>query len=556
MYNRNQPTYSNRYQPQQHTVSPPPLQHPIPTHPPIQMRDPPTSSPSPPTHLQATQHLQPTQQQQLHNANIWYINDTTTQMGMEFGRTALSAGTEYIDRYVDIPALKYYFKVNNSYVANKIQLLLFPWRHKRWTRIVLRSEQDGQLEGFKPPRDDINSPDLYIPAMALVTYVLLTGIVSGTQGNKFHPEILGVNATSAFFLVLLELIFIKIGCYLLNITDANILNLLAYSGYKFVGVIVTLAVSLIAPFWIVASTFIYTAFASGFFLLRSLRQVVFPDASSTVNIQHRQKRKRIHFLFLVAALQRIDFIKHILIIMNSESTTPSQSPKKISTLLTNISLSNNNNDNSTWNKNIINDIFFSFTKVDYDQENLKKKSKSFEENLNGYIVNVKKNMESRRHLWQNTITSNKGEITKLQEEIKLFEKMRKEFIKSLENEKKELSKIQMEITNLKLEECSRNEGIIVLKKRIERAEEDIKQQREAIEVKRALLETQLSKNSPELNIFTDKLALTMERVRVIECDPILEELDELVSQLNTSRDFFSFLKKMRHGFRKHAKADT
>ncbi|CAG8800578.1 33237_t:CDS:2 [Racocetra persica] len=209
MYNRNQPTYSNRYQPQQHSVSPPPLQHPIPTHPPIQMRDPPSSSPSPPTQ----QHLHNAIQQHMYNANnannanIWHLNDATTQMGMEFGRTALSAGTEYmeknINRYVDIPALKYYFKyyfkVNNSYVANKIRLLLFPWRHKRWTRIVIRSEQNGQLEGFKPPRDDINSPDLYIPAMALVTYVLLTGIVSGTQGNKFHPEILGVNATSAFF---------------------------------------------------------------------------------------------------------------------------------------------------------------------------------------------------------------------------------------------------------------------------------------------------------------------------------------------------------------------
>ncbi|CAG8505391.1 41_t:CDS:2 [Dentiscutata heterogama] len=140
--------------------------------------------------------------------------------------------------------------------------------------------------------------------MALVTYVLLKAIVSGTQGNKFHPEVLGVNATSAFFLMVLELAFIKMGCYLLNITsDTNILNLLAYSGYKFVGVIVTLAVSLIAPFWFVVSTFIYTAFANGFFLLRSLRQVVFPDASATVGIQPRQKRKRIHFLFLVAALQ-------------------------------------------------------------------------------------------------------------------------------------------------------------------------------------------------------------------------------------------------------------
>ncbi|KAF0445450.1 kinetochore protein Spc25 [Gigaspora margarita] len=254
--------------------------------------------------------------------------------------------------------------------------------------------------------------------------------------------------------------------------------------------------------------------------------------------------------------------------MNSESMTPSQSPK-ISKLLTNISFFNNNSDDNTRNKNVINDIndtSFSFTKVDYNQ-NLKKKSKSFEENLSNYIVNAKKNMDSKRHLWQNTITSNKGEITKLQEEIKLFEKIHKEFIKY---------------------ESSKNEGIIVLKKRIEKVEGDIKQQREVIEVKRALLETQLSQNLPELSIFTNKLALTMDRVqddminftftciydnnssrsccftidvgktkyKVIECNPMLEELDELVSQLNTSRDFFSFLKKMRQGFRKYAKADT
>ncbi|CAG8484957.1 11320_t:CDS:2 [Dentiscutata erythropus] len=218
--------------------------------------------------------------------------------------------------------------------------------------------------------------------------------------------------------------------------------------------------------------------------------------------------------------------------MNSESTTPNQSPK-FSKSQINISFSNNN----TQNKNVINDTFFSFTKVDYDQENLKKNSKPFEENLNNYIVNAKKNMESKRQLWQNTITNNKG--------------------------------------------------IIVLKKITEKVEEDIKQQREAIEVKRALLETQLSRNLPELSIFTNKLALTMESVRddvinftftsiyddnssrscyftidvgetkykVIECNPMVEELDKLVSQLNTSRDFFSFLKKMRQEFRKNAKVD-
>jgi len=321
MYNQNQsnppPKYAY-YPQQQHSTSPPPLQHPIPTHPPIQMRDPP-SSPSPPTqqrmahqqqHIPHQQHPHQQHIQQVptdYNNNMW--NDATTQMGMQFGRSAMMAGSEYVEkninRYVNYPALKYYFKVNNSYVANKIRLLLFPWRHRPWSRLVKRSEQNGQMEGYKPPRDDINSPDLYIPVMALVTYVLLTGIVAGTE-HKFHPEVLGVNATTAFFLMILELAFIKGGCYLLNITaETRILDILSYSGYKFIGVIVTLLVRLIAPFWIVVATFLYTVAANGFFLLRSLKYVVLPDTTTTttntVNIPQRQRR--IHFLFLVAALQ-------------------------------------------------------------------------------------------------------------------------------------------------------------------------------------------------------------------------------------------------------------
>uniref|UniRef100_A0A1D1YJM8 Protein transport protein yif1 n=1 Tax=Anthurium amnicola TaxID=1678845 RepID=A0A1D1YJM8_9ARAE len=305
MYHQNQNNQPpNYYYPQQHSTSPPPLQHPIPTHPPIQMRDPP-SSPSPPrmTHQQHIPHQQHIQQVPT-EYNMW--NDPTTQMGMQFGRSAMLVGSEYVEkninRYVNYPALKYYFKVNNSYVANKIRLLLFPWRHRPWSRLVKRSEQNGQMEGYKPPRDDINSPDLYIPVMALVTYVLLTGIVAGTE-HKFHPEVLGVNATTAFFLMILELAFIKGGCYLLNITaETRILDILSYSGYKFIGVIVTLLVSLVAPFWIVAATFFYTVAANGFFLLRSLKYVVLPDTTTnTVNIPQRQKR--IHFLFFVAALQ-------------------------------------------------------------------------------------------------------------------------------------------------------------------------------------------------------------------------------------------------------------
>jgi kinetochore protein Spc25, fungi type len=39
---------------------------------------------------------------------------------------------------------------------------------------------------------------------------------------------------------------------------------------------------------------------------------------------------------------------------------------------------------------------------------------------------------------------------------------------------------------------------------------------------------------------------------VVECKPTLEDLPSLVRQLNETRDFFQFLKWMRHAFKKHS----
>lgn len=71
--------------------------------------------------------------------------------------------------------LKHHFNVSNSYVVNKLRLVLFPWRHKPWTRRVRQADQ-GYGQGpnapvqaaageWMPPREDVNSPDLYIPRM-------------------------------------------------------------------------------------------------------------------------------------------------------------------------------------------------------------------------------------------------------------------------------------------------------------------------------------------------------------------------------------------------------
>lgn len=48
---------------------------------------------------------------------------------------------------------------------------------------MARRSDTGQMEGYAAPREDINSPDLYIPVMAFVTYVLLCGLAAGRKGR-------------------------------------------------------------------------------------------------------------------------------------------------------------------------------------------------------------------------------------------------------------------------------------------------------------------------------------------------------------------------------------
>ncbi|GJE92314.1 YIF1 domain-containing protein [Phanerochaete sordida] len=338
--------------------SPPPLQHPVPTHP-AYIPEPPstpaspqgyqryTSSPQPPApyapSVPTSSHIgrapqapssyvshgsgyppvgspprqQPTVRGQVPQPNpaaampvdfsAWGFDDATAQFGMQMGQNAVTAGQNYVQKQlgglVPIPAVKHHFKVSNSYVVKKLALVLFPWRHKPWARRTYRTES-GQAE-WLPPRDDINSPDLYIPVMALVTYILLAALHSGLN-SRFHPEILGVTASKALAVVLLDFVVVKGGCYFLNIQGpSQVLDLLAYGGYKFVGVILTLVAGLLNfGRTVYIGVFLYSFFATFLFLLRSLRSLVLPDASATASpVSTAQRSRRITFLFLIAASQ-------------------------------------------------------------------------------------------------------------------------------------------------------------------------------------------------------------------------------------------------------------
>jgi protein transport protein YIF1 len=200
---------------------------------------------------------------------------------------------------------KNYFEVNHSYVLKKLLLLLIPFTKRSWSRkraheqVQFDNAADDSKYSFVPPRDDVNAPDLYIPVMSFVTYVLLVGFIFGTQ-DAFTAEVLAKYCSKGLGVLTLEVLIIKLGLYLINAQATPWLDVIAYRGYKFVGVIVAMVVNVIKP-KLYYFSFLYAAIAMFIFLLRSHRRIILPrelDHHLPADIAQRNA-----FLLFVCALQ-------------------------------------------------------------------------------------------------------------------------------------------------------------------------------------------------------------------------------------------------------------
>jgi len=180
---------------------------------------------------------------------------------------------EQINRYFTVDSVRYYFQLNNSFVVSKLMILLMPFRHRTWTR----AHAGGGVYPYAEPRHDINAPDLYLPTMALMTHVLLIAYHLGQQG-RFTPEIFGLTASKGLGVVALEVTLMKAAFYFFPMpagagSGAALLDLVAYSGYKFVGIVVSMLLGLFLPPLFYRFVTLYTALCTGFFVLKTLTEI-------------------------------------------------------------------------------------------------------------------------------------------------------------------------------------------------------------------------------------------------------------------------------------------
>ena len=74
--------------------------------------------------------------------------------------------------------MKDYFDVTNEYVIKKLRIIYLPFTIKDWK--PLPPSYDGT---HITPRTDVMAPDLYIPLMSFVTFIILVGVSLGALSD-------------------------------------------------------------------------------------------------------------------------------------------------------------------------------------------------------------------------------------------------------------------------------------------------------------------------------------------------------------------------------------
>nr|XP_054758469.1 protein YIF1B-A-like isoform X1 [Lytechinus pictus] len=256
------------------------------------------AQPPPPGGMQENPYGGPPGPMQYPGQNL--MNDPMANMAMQYGASLADQGKDVvekqIDRFMSVSKLKYYFAVDTTYVAKKLLILLFPFSHTDWT---IRYNQEEPVA----PRYEVNAPDLYIPAMAFVTYLLLAGVALGQQ-QRFSPEMLGRQGSSALVWFIIEVVAVIITMYITNILTAlRKLDLVAFCGYKYVSMIVCLLASVTFGSFFYYIAFFYTSVSIVFFLVRNLKLIILPESHED-GMGHGSKR-RMYILLFIAIMQPI-----------------------------------------------------------------------------------------------------------------------------------------------------------------------------------------------------------------------------------------------------------
>jgi len=192
-------------------------------------------------------------------------------MQYELGKQAISSGAAYVNTQldkVDYKKLRRYFAIDDSYLREKLFLIIYP---------------------FKSKDDRVYRPDLYIPVISMATLILIKSLIHGLS-RTFHPEKLCLSFTRTILIHFIISVFYRIVAYVLRI-HLSYLDILSTTGYKFFNVIIF---KVIFPYIIGKVLIVYLLVSFFVFLSRSFKYL---------SLKEGQERSVVYFIFGISGLE-------------------------------------------------------------------------------------------------------------------------------------------------------------------------------------------------------------------------------------------------------------
>ncbi len=198
------------------------------------------------------------------------IPEEAVKAGLKIGEQIIKdSQSKFID-YFSLEGLKPYFNVTNKYVLLKLIYIILPFLYKVDSN--LSTQQNLKIE----------SPDLYIPLMSFITYVLLIGFNSAYQQQKiFEPEILGKIASKNSFILFIQVALLKLTMFIFSNIQIPFLDVLCFIGYKMVLIVLVVIIWILFPIVSVVYFLItLISILSMIFFTKSLKMRISQESSS------------------------------------------------------------------------------------------------------------------------------------------------------------------------------------------------------------------------------------------------------------------------------------
>uniref|UniRef100_A0AAV1T621 Protein YIF1 n=1 Tax=Peronospora matthiolae TaxID=2874970 RepID=A0AAV1T621_9STRA len=247
---------------------------------------------------QQQQHMQRSQQEQSTDFINQFPGNPMAGLAMNSAQDFLQKQSEmYLPGAYGIwGSLKYYFTVNNSYVKSRLKILLLPFVHKNWRRMGNGNQDESKPMQHAPPTRDSNAPDLYIPLMGFLTYILIVGYSKGTS-NQFSPDVISKDASYCLVMQLVEIGVLAACLYVLN-SSISFLDLVSFSGYKYIPLVINAVVYQLLGSIAYYVSLLYTGVAVSYFTLNCMKGSVAEPSSEN-------RLFRNYLLFGVSCLQLV-----------------------------------------------------------------------------------------------------------------------------------------------------------------------------------------------------------------------------------------------------------